>query len=422
MRSKSLLLLFVLIVAAATSARVAFAASVLAASDSPTLLTRTTVPAILTSSSDRIGFELPDQAIMPMAVQVTSSAALSLSGQWTAGISARLPAARQPNADEPLFPNFWQDVQLVLSAWLPARQQAGELGALGWQSSLLIRARYHAGAPLGLTYNEALLDDSLKVDELWVGLSSPSGLAARAGRLHFQYGPAGLLAANPFDELAGLELTYNSRPGLRLSGVLARLDTSYVTMLPYVYDIDSYWVARGEFAPLPGHTLGITLLGDGLAGEKGVGVDWQRQSSRHSFAAELAAFRASPGADNFQGWVLGGILSVDLWQGPDFLVNMNLGSIHPGFTPLTSNLASAGGNLNFSNGTSGLELNTSWLARRDILVESEFSFLWRWERPDFRLRSRLTYGARPGLQYQIETTWQLASADLETTVSVHQRF
>ncbi|MBE3576707.1 MAG: hypothetical protein IMX00_03345 [Limnochordales bacterium] len=353
------------------------------------------------------------------AAQADSPAALGLSGQWTAGLSLRIPSEAGPGEDEPPL-SLWQELQLALSARLPGHPKAAESG---WQSSFFVKTRYRGESPVGVTPDQAFpAGNTLNVDELWVGLSSPRGLAARAGRLHFQYGPAGLLAANPFDGLAGLELSGSTRPRLRLSGVLARLDTSYVTLLPYVYDTDSYWVVRGEFDPVPGHTLGVTLLGDGLADERGVGVDWQRKSSRHSYAAELAAFRASPGADNFQGWVLGGVLSVDLWQGADFLVNMNLGSIHPGFTPLASNLASAGGELNFSNGTSGLEINTSWLVRRDILIESEFSLLWRWQRPDLRIHGRMTYGAAPGLQYQVAVTWRQAGAGLQTTVSVNQRF
>lgn len=355
----------------------------------------------------------------PTVQPVDSPVSLSLSGEWTAGLAWRVPGAPWPVQNVEPTQSLWQNLDLALTAQIPSRPPTGKAG---WQSSFFVNTRYRTETPLSFTPGQVSLADTLNVDELWLGVSSPKGFVVRTGRLHFQYGPAGLLAANPFDGLAGIELSHYIPPGLRLSGVMSRLDTGYVTLLPYVYDTDSYWAARVAYDPTPGHTLGLTLLGDGLAAERGVGVDWQRQSARHSFAAEFAAFRASPGADNFRGWVLAGILSIDLWQGATFLVNMNLGSIHPGFTPLTSNLASAGGSLNFSNGTSGLELNTSWLARRDILLESELSFLWRWHRPDFRLSSRLTYAAGPGLQYRIETIWQFARAEGQTTVSVNQRF
>lgn len=378
----------------------------------------TATPVVLAAALAQAGPE-PPPAATTLMTQADFPVTLSLSGEWTAGLSWRLSGVSRSEEAELPPQRVWQDLQLAFSAQLPGHPRAG---GPGWESSFFVSTRYRAETPVSREPDPISLAGNLTVDELWLDLSAPHGLAVRAGRLHFQYGPAGLLAANPFDGLAGIQLARGDQPGLRLSGVLARLDTSYVTLLPYVYDTDSYWAARLEYDPAPGHTLGLTLLGDGLASEHGVGVDWQRQSPHHSLAAELAAFRASPGANNYQGWVLGGILSVDLWQGADFLVNMNLGSIHPGFTPLTSNLASAGGNLNFSNGVSGLEINASWLARRDILVESELSFLWRWQRPDFHLRSRLTYGARPGLQYQIETAWQFARADLETTISVNQRF
>ena len=375
------------------------------------------------------------RAAEPGASPVPPPAPFALHGQWQGGLSWHSPSPDRPS----LRP--WQELSLSLSASRPAgswlatvelqglhREEAGFAGDAGPSST-----------PFFYTGEASLT------------LSSAAGFSVRGGRIHFQLGPVGLLAANPFDALTGISLNLPltlplaAFPG-EVEAVYARLDTSFVTYLPYVYDTDDYLAFRVSFpGARPGLppsspassaaradrqtagigsnvTWGLTWLRDGLAGEMGIALDWQRHAPRHSLVGELAAFRASPTADNFQGWVLGGIGSVDLWQGPDYLVNLNFGSVHPGFTPLASNLASAGGNLNFANGSTGVELNLTWQPRRDLLWESELSCLWRFGQPDHRAVLRVTKALQRGLEAVWTGEWRPPSGRLVSAVKFVARF
>lgn len=211
----------------------------------------------------------------------------------------------------------------------------------------------------------------------------------RLGRLRFQLGPVGLLSANPFDALEGVHWQKTEGDWV-IEAVWARLDTSYVTYLNYVYDTDKY-IAFHASREKGGGQVGITWLADGLAGEHGVSVDFiQTMTKGRRLVVEVAAYEASRTSYYYQGWVAAAAASVDLWVGSRQTLSLTLASVHPGFTPMASNLRSAGGSIPFSNGSTGVELYASRLIRTGIVGEIELRHQVRWGRPLSELGLTLT--------------------------------
>lgn len=323
------------------------------------------------------------------------SSPLAWNGEWTLTLAAPPTSA---------------SVTLNLSAdWLRAlavTEQPSTGGKPRWVGQLHVQARYQQEA--GVDESPGSNGSLFRTDELWLQLSHQGNSFStwlRLGRQRFQAGPVGLLVANPFDAIAAAQAGLSfPRWHLTLTGVDGRLDTSYVTYLPYVWDQDSYRWLRVQ-----GPRAGLTWLVDGLGNEQGLSWDMHSAGPERSWVAEVALFRASRSADNYQGWVGAAVVSLDLAASERYKVNLNIGSVHPGFTPMASNLASAGGNLNFKNGSAGLELNTSWLARPQWLLENESSLLWRFGWLDAQTLFRFTQAWRPALQTVWELSWRPSS-------------
>ncbi|MBE3577749.1 MAG: hypothetical protein IMX00_08665 [Limnochordales bacterium] len=222
----------------------------------------------------------------------------------------------------------------------------------------------------------------------------------RLGRLRFQLGPVGLLSANPFDALEGVHWQ-KSRSDWLIEAVWARLDTSYVTYLNYVYDTDEYVAIHAGRVLGGGQTAqaGITWLADGLAGERGVALDFAGTlTGGRRLVIELAGYEASRTSYDYQGWVGAAAASIDLWVDERQTLSLTAASVHPGFTPMASNLRSAGGSIPFFNGSTGVELYASRLIRVGAVGEIEVRHQVRWGEPLSELRLGVTVaGPGPGV-------------------------
>jgi len=245
-----------------------------------------------------------------------------------------------------------------------------------------------AAGAIGASVSDPVLRTSEAYVELRPGQLEGWG-SWRIGRLRFQLGPVGLLSANPFDALEGVHWQ-KARGDWAMEAVWARLDTSYVTYLNYVYDTDEYVAIHGS-RELGGRQAGITWLADGLAGEHGVALDFAGTlANGRRLVIELAGYEASRTSYDYQGWVGAAAASVDLWVDARQTLSLTAASVHPGFTPMASNLRSAGGSIPFSNGSTGVELYASRLIRSGVVGEIELRHQVRWGEPLSELGLGLT--------------------------------
>lgn len=214
--------------------------------------------------------------------------------------------------------------------------------------------------------------DHLFTDEAFVRIATSRGLLT-IGRQRFKLGPLGILAANPFDAFEGVQFESTVGKG-RLSLVYNRQTADYAyggRPLNYVYGSDEYLAARWA-TPGKSGWHGVNLLLSGLAGEMGASCDYKGLLWGKTAVVEVAGFKASPSSyDAFPGWVGAGLLSIDLLQGKDYLLNINVGSLSPWFTPMASNLGQAGGEIDLPRGSTGLQVNYSRLIDPSLVFDVE---------------------------------------------------
>lgn len=202
----------------------------------------------------------------------------------------------------------------------------------------------------------------LFTDEASVRLSTSRGLLT-LGRHRFKLGPLGILAANPFDAFEGAQ--FESTLGKTLiSIVYNRQNADYVYAgrpYNYIYSSDEYLAARWA-APGKNGWYGLNLLLSGLSDQMGASADFKGLLWGKTAVMEIAGFKASSTDDYaFPGWVGAGLLSIDLLQGKDYLLNINVGSLSSDFTPMASNLGQANGEIDLPRGSTGLQVNYSRL-------------------------------------------------------------
>lgn len=228
----------------------------------------------------------------------------------------------------------------------------------------------------------------------------------RLGRQRFHLGPIGLLAANPFDAIEGVRWR-KEWSNWASDIVAARLDTSYVTHLNYVYETDGYLAVRVE-RPFATKVVGATWLVEGLGTERGVSLDvYGAWSGNRNWVLEVAGFEQSRTSTTYEGWSLAAVGSVDLYVDERTAVSLNAGFVDNGFVPMASNLKYAGGSIGFGNDSKGIELYVSRLLHPALVVDVEVGLQSRWDRPDSHFRIGLT-SAQP--------------APLTSTVSVESRY
>lgn len=209
------------------------------------------------------------------------------------------------------------------------------------------------------------------------------------GRQKFQLGPVGLLAANPFDALEAIRWT-KEWSTWQSDIIAARIDTSYVTYLNYVYDHDPYLALRAE-RPYAKSVIGTTWLAQGLGSERGLSVDVAGEwSNERQWILEVAAYEQSRTSSTYDGWTMAAIGSIDLYVNERTSLSLNAGTVGNSFVPMASNLGYAGGSLGFSNDSKGVEVYVSHLLHPTIVLDIQLGLRSRWHQPDSNVQVALT--------------------------------